>query len=56
MHGAGRVKNTYILYSIRGIFRTQSNIYDGAFYENNYRYLAINYFRKKPHLKCLISL
>ena len=29
-----------------GVFRTQPNIYDGAFCENSSRLLAVNYFRK----------
>ena len=30
--------------------RTQSNIKDGALYENSQRLLAVNYFRRKLHL------
>ena len=33
-----------------GIFRTQSNIYDGAFL---LKLLAVNDFRKKLHRKCM---
>ena len=31
----------------KGVFRTQSNIYDGAFCENSSRLLAVNYFCKR---------
>ena len=31
----------------RGLFRAQSNIYNGAFCEDNFRLKAVNYFRKK---------
>ena len=34
----------------------KSNIYDGTFCENSYRHLAINYFRKKLNIWCLIGL
>ena len=34
----------------RGVFRIQSNIYDGAFCENSYRLSAVNYFHKKLDL------
>ena len=34
----------------RDVFRTQSNIYDGAFCENSYRLSAVNYFHEKLHL------
>ena len=42
-----------ILQVIRGVFRTLSNIKDGAFCEKSQRLLAVNYFRKKLHLKSL---
>ena len=35
----------------RGVFRTQSNICDGAFCENSYRLSAVNYFHRKHHLR-----
>ena len=30
-----------------GYLRTQSNIYDGAFYKNSKQLQTVNYFRKK---------
>ena len=30
--------------------RTQASIYERAFYENSYRFLAVNYFRKNVPL------
>ena len=35
----------------RGVFRTQSNIYDGAFCKNSWRFSAVNYFHKNLHLR-----
>ena len=35
----------------KGVFRTQSNIYDGAFCENSLRLSAVNYFDKTLHLR-----
>ena len=35
----------------KGVFRTQSNIYDGAFCENIERLLVVNYFCKKGPLQ-----
>ena len=35
----------------KGVFRTQSNIYDGAFCENIERLLVVNYFCKKGLLQ-----
>ena len=37
---------------IKSVFRTQSNIYDKTFRENNHQLLAINYIRKKLHHSC----
>ena len=36
------------LSKFRGVFRTQSNIYDGAFFEK----IVIKYFAKKIHRRC----
>ena len=36
----------------RGVFTTLSNIYDGAIGKIDNK--AINYFRKTPHLRCLV--
>ena len=38
------------------VFRTLFNIYDGALCENSYPLLAVNYFRKKFHLRKLTGL
>ena len=35
----------------RGVFRTQSSIYDGAFCENSWRLSAVHYFHKNLHLR-----
>ena len=39
--------------SVRGVFRTHSNIYDGAFCLNSWRLSAVDHFRKKLYLRCL---
>ena len=42
-----RIRELYpwkLLY--RDVVKTQSNIYDGVFSENDWRLLAVNYFRK----------
>ena len=39
--------------SVRGVFRTHSNIYDGAFCVNSWRLSAVDHFRKKLYLRCL---
>ena len=36
-----------ISFVARGVFRTLSNIQDGAFWENNYRLSCVHHFRKK---------
>ena len=40
----------------RNVFKTLSNIQDGAFCENIFEYLAVNYFRWKLYLIRLTSL
>ena len=35
----------------RGVFRTQSSIYDGAFCENSWRLSAVHSFHKNLHLR-----
>ena len=39
----------YEIESFRGISRSQSNIKDGAFCENNLKLKPVDYFRKKLH-------
>ena len=39
----------------RGVFRTQSNTYEGAFCENSRQISVVNYFCKKLHLSCFIE-
>ena len=36
-----------------GVFKTLSNIHDGAFCENSSQLNTVNYFRKTFHLRCL---
>ena len=43
--------NQKIILHYRGVFRTQSNIQDGAFCENRLRFKAGNYFHKKLRVK-----
>ena len=40
----------------RGVFRTQSNIYDGAFCKNSWRLKAVNFFTKSSILNVLIHV
>ena len=40
----------------RGVFRSQSNIYDEAFCENRLRLSAVNCFHKKLRLRCSTGL
>ena len=37
----------------RGLCRTLSNIYDGAFWENSKQILTVDYFYRKIHQRCL---
>ena len=48
-------KSPYIFWGIvdRDLFRSLSDIEDGAFCENSQRLLAVNYFRKIFCLRCL---
>ena len=39
----------------RGVFRTQSNIEDGAFCEDSKQFNAVNCFKKELHLRCLVG-
>ena len=41
--------------SNRGVFRTQSKIYDGAFCENSEWLLEVNYFSQKSFFKVPIT-
>ena len=41
----------YLAAECRSVLRTQSNIQDGAFCKNKWRFLAVSYFRKKLQLK-----
>ena len=36
----------------RGVFLSQSSIYDGTFYKISLWLSGVNYFRKKHHLRC----
>ena len=45
-------KNNWIGCWNIGLFRTESNIYDGAFCESSYRLKAANYFCKTLHQSC----
>ena len=42
----------YQINNYRGVFRTYSNCYDGAFCENSQRLKEVNYFCKRLHRKC----
>ena len=41
--------------SDQGVFRTLSDILDGAFYENSERLRSVNYFHKTLHVRGLIG-
>ena len=45
-----KMSYTFPISNHRGVFRTLSNIEDGAFCENCQRCLAVNYFHKTLHL------
>ena len=47
------VPEVRVYISIRGLFKTLSNIEYGAFCKNNEQFVAINYFRNMLHRTCL---
>ena len=44
LHGLNQI------YKCGDVFRTQSNMYYGAFFENSQQLLDVNYFRKKSSI------